>query len=116
MGGSARLTRLVGPRYAKKILMLGEPMSAEEAERIGLIEFVVPEDTLSEFSLSLAKKLAAKPAWAMKFIKKAVNVSAEGGLQAGLLFEQVQSAFCCGLNDKDEAIKAFFEKRDPSFD
>ncbi len=116
MGGTARLTRLVGPRMAKKILLCGETLDAAEAQRIGLIEYVVEPDNLETFTYDLAKKFAAKPKWALRMAKKGINVAAEGGLEVGLLFEQAQSTFCCGRPDKDEAAKAFFEKRDPVFE
>lgn len=115
MGGTARLARAVGPRVAKRILLCGDALTAEEAKAYGLIEFVVPDDELQQFAMDLATKLAKKSKWAMRFAKKGINCAAEGGMEAGLLLEQVQSTFCLGAEDKEEAVKAFFEKRDPVF-
>lgn len=115
MGGTARLARAVGPRAAKRILLCGDPLTAEEARQLGLIEFVVPDDELQEYAYNLAVKLAKKSKWAMRFAKKGINCAAEGGMEPGLLLEQVQSTFCLGAEDKDEAVKAFFEKREPVF-
>jgi enoyl-CoA hydratase len=55
------------------------------------------------------------PPMAVKFAKKAVNIAMESSLQAGLLYEQAQSAFCFGTEDIKEAVSAFFEKRKPQF-
>ncbi len=115
MGGSQRLARTVGPGQAKRLLLGCERIGAGEALRIGLVEEVVEPDRLLERTLELAKKIAGKPPVAVRFAKKAINLAAESSMYAGLLFEQAQSVFCCGTDDKNEAINAFFEKRTPKF-
>ena len=115
MGGTARLARAVGPRAAKKILLVGDPFTAQEALQWDLVQYVVPDDELDQFSRGLALRLAKKSKWAMRFAKKGINCAAEGGMEAGLLVEQIQSTFCLGAEDKEEAVKAFFEKREPEF-
>ncbi|NPV91905.1 MAG: enoyl-CoA hydratase/isomerase family protein [Firmicutes bacterium] len=115
MGGSQRLPRLVGPSQAKKLLLSGERFDAQEALRIGAVDEVVEPDRLMERAIKLANKIAAQPPMAVRFAKKAVNLAMESSLQAGLLFEQVQSIFSLGSEDKDEAAAAFLEKRAPHF-
>lgn len=115
MGGTTRLTKLVGTGQAKRLIMGCEEIDAAEASRIGLVEIVVPRDQLMERTLKLAKKMASLPPAAMRFAKKGINLAAESSVAAGLLFEQAQSAFCCDTEDLNEAIDAFFEKRKPEF-
>lgn len=115
MGGSQRLARTVGPGQAKRLILGCERINAGEALRIGLVEQIVEPDKLLERALELAGSIASKPPVAVKFAKKAINLSLESSMYAGLLFEQAQSVFCCGTDDKNEAIAAFFEKRAPKF-
>jgi len=115
MGGSQRLPRAVGPSMAKKLLFTGEKFDAQEALRIGVVDEVVESELLLERAMKLADKIASQPPMAIRFCKKAVNLSMESSLQAGLLFEQVQSIYCLGTEDKDEAAAAFLEKRMPKF-
>lgn len=115
MGGSQRLTRLVGPSQAKRIILACERLDGDEALRIGLIDKLCENGELERESMSLARRIAEKPPVAVKFAKKAINVAMESSLQAGLLFEQAQSAYCFSTEDIREAVSAFFEKRKPVF-
>ncbi len=115
MGGSQRLTRTVGSGQAKRMILACEKIDAGEALRIGLVEKVCDGEKLVEEAMSMARKIAEKAPVAVKFAKKAVNVAMESSLQAGLLFEQAQSAFCFSTGDIKEAAAAFFEKRKPDF-
>ena len=116
MGGSQRLTRVVGPGQAKRLILGCEAIDAQEAARIGLIDELTEPDLLMERALQLADKIAGYPPLAVRIGKRAVNVAMESSLSAGLLFEQMQSVFCLGTSDKDEAVQAFFEKRTPQFE
>lgn len=111
MGGTARLTHLVGPGQAKRMIMCCEEINAEEALRIGLVEEVVENEKLEERTMKLAERLAGLPPIAVRFAKKGINLAAESSLQSALLFEQAQSTFCCGTYDQQEGITAFLEKR-----
>lgn len=115
MGGSQRLPRVVGASQAKKLLLSGERIDAKEALRIGLVDEVVSSEHLMERAMELANKISAQPPMAVRFAKKAVNLAMESSLQAGMLFEQVQSIFSLGTEDKREAAAAFLEKRAPQF-
>jgi enoyl-CoA hydratase len=65
--------------------------------------------------MKLAHRMANLPPVAMRFAKKGINLANESSVGASLLFEQAQSTFCCGTEDQNEAIRAFFEKRKPEF-
>jgi len=115
MGGTTRLTHLVGVGQAKRLLMACDGINAGEALRMGLVEVVVPKDELMPRAMKMAKRIASMPPAAVAFAKKGVNVANESSVAASLLFEQAQSTFCCGTEDQNEAIDAFFEKRKPVF-
>lgn len=116
MGGTTRITKLVGPAQAKRLIMLCEEVDAVEALRIGLVEYVVPAEKLTEKALKLARRMASSPPAAVGFAKKGINLAMDSSVAAGLLFEQAQSTYCCGTSDQKEAISAFLEKRKPKFD
>ena len=115
MGGTTRLTKLVGAGHAKRIILTCEEVDAQDALNIGLVEKVVPAEQLREYTIGLAKKMSYYPPSSVAFAKKGINVAQESSIAAGLLFEQAQSTYCCGTEDIKEAISAFYEKRRPSF-
>ena len=115
MGGTTRLTHLVGVGQAKRLIMGCEEIDAEEALRIGLIEIMVKKEELNERAMKLAYKMANFPPAGIRFAKKGINLANESSVEAGLLFEQTQSTFCCGTEDLREAVSAFLEKRKPVF-
>jgi enoyl-CoA hydratase len=115
-GGTQRLPRLVGASRAKEMMFLGEPVSAEEAFRIGLINKIVPAGQALPVAQALAKRLAGMPAAALRLIKRAVDEGAGMDLQTGLrlegeLFDEVFQTV-----DAKEGIIAFLEKREPDFE
>lgn len=107
MGGTSRLTRLVGIGQAKRIILTGEEVDAQEALQIGLVEVVVPLEELNARAMKMAKTIARSPEAAVRFAKKGVNLTDEGGLRAGQIFEQAQSTYCCGTEDLQNAIAAY---------
>jgi Enoyl-CoA hydratase/carnithine racemase len=115
MGGSQRLPKVVGASQAKRLLLTGEKFDAREALRLGVVDEVVEPDQLLERAMTIANKIASQPPMAVRFVKKAVNLAMESSLSAGMLFEQVQSIYALGSEDKDEAAAAFLEKRAPHF-
>lgn len=115
MGGTTRLTRLIGPGQAKRLILGCEQIDAEEAKSIGLVEIVTDKEELMEKALKLAKRIAAQPPIGVLMAKKGINLAVESSLMAGMLFEQAQSILCCGTEDQKEAISAFFAKRKPDF-
>ena len=115
MGATQRLTRAVGASQARRLIMTGDFIDAEEALRIGLVDFVVPDEELMDFTKQLAEKIASKPPLAISVAKKAVNLACDTALSVGLQFEQLGSCFLFGTEDFKEGPAAFFEKRKPNF-
>lgn len=115
MGGTTRLTKLVGVGQAKRLIMSCEEIFAQEAISIGLVEKIVPVEELREYTIGFAKKMSYYPPSSIRFAKKGINVAQESSIAASLLFEQAQSTYCCGTQDMKEATAAFLEKRKPNF-
>lgn len=107
MGGTSRLARLVGVGQAKRIALTGEHIGAEEALRIGLVEVVVPLEELNARAMKMAKTIVRSPEAGVRFAKKGINLTDEGGLRAGQIFEQAQSTYCCGTEDMHNAVNAY---------
>ena len=114
-GGTQRLPRLVGPGKAKELILTGKTIDAAEALRIGLINDVVSRDELNETVMTTAKQIAKQSPLALKWAKKAVNMSQETGLAAGIAYETLADCLLFSGKDRAEGMKAFFEKRKPQF-
>ncbi|MFX1533918.1 MAG: enoyl-CoA hydratase/isomerase family protein [Promethearchaeota archaeon] len=114
-GGTQRLTRLVGKGKAKELVYTGRSLSAEEANRIGLIDRVVPHEQLKEETNKLAKELAQKSRLALKYAKEAIDGGIEKDLSTALDFEREKFLACFQTEDAAEGIAAFIEKRKPEF-
>lgn len=114
-GGTQRLPRIVGTHKAKELCMLGEPIDAKEAERIGLVYKVVPVGKLGEAVDELIKKLLSKSPCAIQLAKEAVNKALDVDLDSGLDYEADQFARAFATEDHIEGAKAFLEKRKPEF-
>jgi enoyl-CoA hydratase len=115
IGGTQRLTRLIGRAKSMDMHLTGRMMDAAEAERAGLVARVVPADQLIPEALKAAKKIAEKSALAVMAAKEAVHRADEVALTEGLLFERrlFQSLFAS--DDQKEGMRAFMEKRAPKF-
>ncbi|WP_121743606.1 enoyl-CoA hydratase/isomerase family protein [Natronorubrum halophilum] len=114
-GGTQRLAHLVGSLKAKELILTGRHISAEEAADIGLINEVVSDDAFEERVCELAAELAAGPALAQWFGKRAVNAT-RTNLNTGLQLEAALSGLLFNTRDKEEGMGAFFEDRDPNFE
>jgi enoyl-CoA hydratase len=115
MGGTQRLTRLVGMSKAMDMHLTGRFMDAEEAERAGLVSRVVPAKKLMEEALSAAGKIAEKSQITTLAVKESVSRAYEGGLREGLLFERRMFHMMFASEDRAEGMQAFLEKRTPQF-
>jgi enoyl-CoA hydratase len=114
-GGTQRLTHIVGKHRAMEMILTGEPISAEEAHRLGLLTRVVPVEVLLEEAKGIAKKIAAKPPLAVRHAKEAVLKAANTGLDDGLDFERKSFYTLFASEDRKEGMRAFLEKRKPEF-
>jgi enoyl-CoA hydratase len=115
LGGTQRLTRLVGKPKAMEMCLTGRFMDAVEAERSGLVSRVVPARDLMREALDAAAKIAEKSPLAVRAIKEAVNRSYETTLREGLLFERRLFNALFSTEDQVEGMAAFAEKRSPQF-
>jgi enoyl-CoA hydratase/carnithine racemase len=115
-GDTQRLPRIIGPRRAKELLLTGEWLSAAEAEKIGLVNKVVPADKLDEAVNEMVEKVTKnKSPLAAKTMKRLVNKGMQVDLYSGLEMEIQGIAIHLGSEDAAEGIKAFMEKKTPTF-
>jgi 2-(1,2-epoxy-1,2-dihydrophenyl)acetyl-CoA isomerase len=115
-GGSTwTLPRLVGVKKAMEIVLLGERFDAQEALRLGLVNRVVPEATLSKSTAALANALADGPALAIANGKRLINQSLSQSLSSQLAAEAASFGACAARPDFVEGIRAFLDKRAPRF-
>jgi 2-(1,2-epoxy-1,2-dihydrophenyl)acetyl-CoA isomerase len=115
-GGSWVLPRLVGLRKAKELALLADILGADDAERLCLVTRVVPRDDLDATVDDLARRLAAGPPLALSSTKRLLNQSFEVGLSEALEAEAQAQAVNLGTRDVAEAMQAFVEKREPTFE
>ena len=114
-GATWFLPRLVGPAKAAELAMMGEPLTAAEAERFGLVAKVVPAADLGEEARALAARLAAGAPRALALTKRALNRAAESTLEEALEHEAWLQGIAGATADHAEGIAAFMEKRPPRF-
>ncbi|HEX3031379.1 MAG TPA: enoyl-CoA hydratase-related protein [Bacillota bacterium] len=114
-GGTQRLARLIGATKAKEMILLGDIIDATTAAGLGLVNKVVPAADLSAEAGKLARKLAGKPAVAMRMAKTAINLGTNVDLRSGLELETQSFVVAFASEDRVEGIKAFNEKRKPVF-
>ncbi len=115
MGGTQRLPRAVGKAKAMDWCLTGRMIDAAEAERAGLVARVVAPDKLDEEALAVAAKIASFSLPVVLKIKEAINRAYESPLAEGLLFERREFHATFALDDQKEGMRAFVEKRKPSF-
>jgi len=115
LGATQYIAHIAHSGTARKLVYSGEAIDAEEALRAGIVDEVVPREELMERSLSLAKKIASKSPLALKYAKQCMIKSQETLLEEGLQFEEEALKYLWGTEDKNEAVKAFLEKRKPVF-
>jgi enoyl-CoA hydratase len=114
-GGTQRLPRLIGACRAKELIFTGDIIRADEADRLGLVNRVVPMDQLMTTAKEMAGKIATKSAAALKLAKTAINRGMQTNLESGLKYEYELYSLSLSLEDKVEGVNAFLEKRAPVF-
>lgn len=113
--GSQRLPRLIGKCQALELILTGEPLTASEAHRIGLVNQVVPAAELLPAAEKLAQKIIANAPLAIKFALEAVNHGMELTAAEGQFLESTLFGLCCTTADMKEGTRAFLEKRPAKF-
>lgn len=114
-GGTFFLPRLIGFQKASALAMLGDKISAEEAERLGMIYKVIPLESFEEEVNKTALKMANMPTKALSLIKKALNASISNNLEEQLALESKYQIEAAQTEDYAEGVAAFIEKRQPNF-
>ncbi|MCD9121101.1 enoyl-CoA hydratase/isomerase family protein [Cupriavidus sp. UGS-1] len=114
-GGTQRLPRLVGVGIAKELMLTGDHIDAERALTIGLVNHVVPPDALLPTALAMAGRMAANAPLALRYVKHAIDLGMQVGIDAGLEYERYAAALVVSSEDRREGMRAFIEKRKPVF-
>lgn len=114
-GGTQRLPRLIGMGRAKELLYTGDPVDAQEAYRIGLVNKVVPVESLMDEAKKMAGKFVKQPRFAFRITKMVVNEGINMDLQSALAHEARCFELLFSTEDQKEGMKAFVEKRKPIF-
>lgn len=117
-GGSGQtqlLTHLIGPGHASRLLLTGDPVGAAEAERIGLVNQVIPADRVLAEAVTLAETIAERSPIAIERTKHMVRVAQNVPLDTGLLVENDSFSYLMLTEDAAEGRAAFAEKRPPAF-
>ncbi len=114
-GGTQRLPRLIGWGKAKELILTGEIVDARTAERLGMVNQVVPAADLPSAARALARKVLSRGPLATRLAKLSLNMAARTGLDTGLQIERLAQAVLFETQDKVEGMTAFLEKRPPRF-
>ena len=114
-GGTQRLPRAVGKAKAMDMCLTARMIDAAEAERSGLVARVFPADQLLDETLKAAATIAGFSLQVVMMVKESVNRAYESSLNEGLLFERRTFHACFALEDQEEGMAAFVEKRKPAF-
>lgn len=109
------LPMLIGPHRARELMFLGERISAFEAERLGIVNRVVPAEELFHATMEIAEKLTKKSSISIGFTKKIMNQHLHKDLKLLLELESQGQEICFQTEDFKEGVKAFFEKREANF-
>ncbi|MGW7437507.1 enoyl-CoA hydratase/isomerase family protein [Streptomyces sp. NPDC054849] len=114
-GGAYLLPRLVGPQKAKELMFFGDAVPAAEAERLGLVNKVVPAEELEETARAWAERLAQGPTRALALTKQLVNASLDGDRAAALAAEATAQEINMSTADANEGVASFVERRTPKY-
>ncbi|MFF0548343.1 enoyl-CoA hydratase/isomerase family protein [Streptomyces sp. NPDC004311] len=114
-GGAYLLPRLLGPQKAKELMFFGDAVPAAEAERLGLVNRVVPAEELQAAAREWAERLAQGPTRALALTKQLVNASLDGDRAAALAAEATAQEINMTTADANEGVASFVERRTPKY-
>jgi enoyl-CoA hydratase len=114
-GGTQRLTRIIGKGRAMELILTGDIITAEEAERYGIVNRVVSQKELLETAEEYARKISTKGPLALQMAKAAINRGADIEMETALYLEKLAQTILVGSEDKVEGTQAFLDKRSPLF-
>jgi enoyl-CoA hydratase len=114
-GGCSRLVRLIGPGWAKELVLAGEFIDAQRALQVGLVTRVVPRDKLRAEARALADKLVAKAPLALGLAKAIMNTCENIDSGSGRILERIGQSVLITTGDHAEGVRAFREKRPPNY-
>jgi enoyl-CoA hydratase/carnithine racemase len=114
-GGTQRLSWLVGEGWAKRIILCGERINAETAQRIGLVEEVVSKGTALERALALAEQVGEQSPTSVAFCKRLIHTGRDAVIAGGLEGERDLFVELFSTQDQREGVNAFLEKRKPEW-
>ncbi|MFC8968702.1 enoyl-CoA hydratase-related protein [Streptomyces sp. NPDC057094] len=115
-GGAYLLPRLIGPQRAKELMFFGDALSAVDAERIGLVNRVVPAEELEKTARAWAERLAAGPTRALALTKQLVNASLDTDRAAAFAAEAAAQEINMTTTDAHEGVASFVERRTPRYE
>ena len=116
LGGARRAMRLFGHSKVRRMMYTGYRVPAEELEKLGVVECVVPPEALMDKAMEIATEIASKSPIAIKLAKLAVNTIEDMTIRDGYRFEQEMTNELNRHKDSQEAHKAFLEARKPEYD
>ncbi|MGW6021498.1 enoyl-CoA hydratase/isomerase family protein [Streptomyces sp. NPDC055099] len=115
-GGAYLLPRLIGPQRAKELMFFGDSVPAADAERLGLVNRVVPADELEKTARTWAERLATGPTRAIAMTKQLVNASLESDRTTAFAAEAAAQEINMTTRDANEGVTSFVERRTPSYE
>jgi enoyl-CoA hydratase len=114
-GGTQRLARLIGPGYAKQMILTGDQFSSQQALSMGLVNEVLPHDQLTEHVETLAQTIASRSPNGIRLAKEAIDHGMQCSLNEGLRLEAALFGLCFASSEQREGMTAFLEKRKLKF-
>ncbi|MGE0143314.1 MAG: enoyl-CoA hydratase/isomerase family protein [Planctomycetota bacterium] len=114
-GGTQRLPRLIGMSKALEMMLTGDPISAEEALRVGLVSAVFPPEQLMDGVIAVAERIQSRGPTAVGLAKQAARRGVQLGLEAGLALEADLFGIISSTDEMREGMRAFLEKRKPDW-
>lgn len=114
-GGAYLLPRLIGPQRAKELMFFGDSLPAAEAERLGLVNRVVPPDELAKTARAWAERLATGPTRALALTKQLINASLDSDRGTALSAEAAAQEINMTTSDANEGVASFVERRTPRY-